>query len=265
MRVVKADKELMLLPIISLLATIVSIGAVIGISFPFWPRIFAENGSADPIAMVFAFTLYIVTAFVATFFHAATVSGANERLSGGDPTLGSSIKGAARRIVPIFFWSIVLATVNVILQMLRERSGFVGRMLASVGGLAWNLATYFVVPFLVVEDKKIGESIKGSAAAFKKTWGESVVGEVGIGFVLGLVWIPIILIAIILGYVVSLGNPIGGLITGIATILVLGGFLLVFQYTVSGVYRTALFRYATTGEAPWGFEEGQLANAYHAK
>lgn len=265
MKVVNHDKELMLLPILSMLATVVAIGAVIGISVPFWPQIMASDGSFDPIGFVFAFVLYLTTAFVATFFHAATIAGANERLSGGDPTLGSSLRGAARRIGPLFLWSIVLATVNVILQAIRERAGFLGRALASIGGLAWNLATYFVVPFLVVEDKAIGESVKGSANAFKRTWGESVVGEVGIGFVFGILFIPVILIALLIGFLVAAINPVAGFAAGLGTLLILGGFLAVFQYTVSGVYKTALFRYATTGEAPWGFTESQLANAYHAK
>ncbi len=263
MKVVKADKELMLLPILSILATVVAIGAVIGISFPFWPRIFAESGEADPIAFLFAFALYIATAFVATFFHAATVAGANERLAGGDPTLGSSLKGAARRIGPIFLWSIVLATVNVILQALRERSGTLGKIVVALVGGAWNLMTYFVVPVIVSDNIGIGASVKKSAATFKQTWGESVVGEVGIGFVLGLFWIPIILLAIMFGYIGFLVSPFVGIVAGLATLLILGGFLVVFQYTVSGVYKAALYRFATTGEAPWGFERDQLANAYH--
>ncbi len=265
MKVVNHDKELMLLPILSMLATVVAIGAVVGLSVPFWPQIMAADGSFDPIAFVFAFALYIATAFVATFFHAATIAGANERLSGGDPTLGSSIRGAARHAGRLFLWSIVVATVNVILQAIRERAGVLGRILASIGGLAWNLATYFVVPFLVVEEKAIGESVRGSADAFKRTWGESVVGEVGIGFVFGLLFIPVFILALIIGMMVAAINPIAGLFAGLGTLLVIGGFLAVFQYTVSGVYKTALFRFATTGEAPWGFTQEQLANAYHAK
>ena len=65
-----------------------------------------------------------------------------------------------------------------ILRWLSER-GLLGRIVASLFGLAWNIVTYLVVPILVVEGIGPIEAVKRSGALLKKTWGEQIVGNFG--------------------------------------------------------------------------------------
>ena len=53
------------------------------------------------------------------------------------------------------------------LRMISERSGNLGRIVTSLVGLAWNLATYLVVPVLVIEGVGPVEAIKRSAGLLK--------------------------------------------------------------------------------------------------
>ena len=68
-----------------------------------------------------------------------------------------------------------------VLQAIEERFGIIGTIVARLVGLAWNLVTFLVVPILVLEDLGVGDALKRSKDLFKKTWGENVIGQFGLG------------------------------------------------------------------------------------
>ena len=43
--------------------------------------------------------------------------------------------------------------------------------------------TFLTVPILVIEDLGVGDALKRSKDLFKKTWGENVIGQFGLGSV----------------------------------------------------------------------------------
>ncbi len=264
--VIKQDKELLWLPVLSFIATIITVMGIAGVGFAagVFPEITTPDGGVSIPGLLVAAAMYIGLAFVQVFFHAATVAGANERLAGGDPTVGSALKSAWSHIGRLFIWSLIVATVNVVLQALRERGGVLGQIASSIAGVAWNLATYFVVPILLFDDRTVGGSLKQGGALFKKTWGESVVGQYGIGLVgtiLTFVWI----VAAIMLTVLLAGLGAAGLFAGIA-IGILGVVIISVLFTVAGaVYKTALYRYATTGHGGTGFDDQTLSSAFQAR
>ena len=264
--VVKQDKELLWMPVLSALASLAAVAAVTGVGFAsgVWPETQAADGSANVPGIALAFVLYILLAFVTLFFNAAVVAGASERLAGGDPTVGTALGAAGRKVGKLFLWAIVVATVNVILQAIRERAGAVGQVMAGLAGIAWNLATYFMVPVLLFDDKAIGSSLKRSGGLFKQTWGETVIGQGGLGiagFVLG---IGAVLAGLLLLFLLA---PLG--IVGVAvgvTVLVLGVVgVAALMSVLEGVYKAALYRYATTQQVAPGFQAEQLGGAFVPK
>lgn len=264
--VVRQDKELLWMPVLSALASLVAVLAVAGVGFGsgIWPQTTNADGTTNYAGAGLAFVLYILLAFVTLFFNAAVVAGATERLNGGDPTMGSALGAAWKKAGRLFLWSLVVATVNVILQAIRERSGALGRILASVGGMAWNLATFFMVPILLFESDGVGSSVKRSASLFRKNWGEAVIGAGG----LGLAGMVFTFVAVLVGLLaVFLLAPLGvtGAIVGFA-ILVLGVIAVAALFSVlEGVYKAALYRYATSGVAAGGFRAEQLGGAFAPK
>ena len=110
-------------------------------------------------------------------------------------------------------------------------------------GLAWSLITFLTIPILVLEDVGVVDAFKRSGVLFKKTWGENVAGQAGlgiVGFVVALPGIALIAIGAALGTVglVLLGGI--GVIWLVVSATVVGA--------LSGIYRTALYRFASSGE-----------------
>ena len=202
--------------------------------------------------------LYLALAFVTVFFNTALVYAANERLSGGDPTLRSAIAGAARHIPQIFVWALISATVSVILRSLQERSGLLGRIVIGLVGMAWTLVTFLVIPVFVVEDIGVVDSVKRSATLFKRTWGENVAARVGFGLLGFLGVIPFLLIGA--GAVAA-----GGSIAAIGVIIAVLGVAAVIATiaALNGIFQTALYHYASSGATPGDFfNDDNFAHAF---
>ena len=248
------DRELMVLPLISgviIIAVAVSFFVGFGIT---------EDGlrerRADQLLPVFLF--YVVSYAVGIFFQAAVVAGATERMRGGDPTITSALAAAWRRKGSILAWAVVAATVGTILRAIHDRAGFVGKIVVALLGAVWSLATFFVVPVLVLEKHSVADSFRQSWATFKKTWGETVVGSGGIGLVALLAWITLVAVVGLMAYV---GLGIVAIVVGVVAAV---GLALFFS-TLQGVYVASLYRYATEGKGAAGFDSDLFAQAFVEK
>src|SRR5206468_674804 len=98
----------------------------------------------------------------------------------------------------ILAWALVSATVGVLLRAI-ESNRQVGRFVSMILGTAWTIITYFVVPVLVVEKTGPFKAVGRSIELLKKTWGEALIGNFGLGFFEFLVVLPGILILIVGG------------------------------------------------------------------
>jgi hypothetical protein len=250
-RVLMQDKELMILPLISgVLIVGVSISFFFG--FNMAASLEAEDKSALTIPM---FLMYVATYAIGIFFQASVVAGATERLRGGDPTVASALAAAGRRVVPILMWAIVAATVGMLLRALQNRAGFIGKIVVGLVGAAWSLATFFVVPVLVLENRSVGDSFGRSVKVFKETWGETFVGSATLGVAMVCAWLTLIAITG-LGAWVGLGM----LALGIGAVGAI--FLSVLFPALQGVFVASLFQYATNGAAPAGYDADLLRHAF---
>src|SRR5262249_1074067 len=133
----------------------------------------------------FGFVFYVVQYTIVFYCNSALVGAALIRLRGGQPTLGDGFRIANERFGSIVGYALVAATVGVILRQIAQR-GMIGRILGTGFGLAWNVATFLAVPVLVVEGVGPIEAVKRSSQLLKKTWGEQIVGNIGLGLVFGL-------------------------------------------------------------------------------
>ena len=263
-QVLRADKELVLFPFFSTVG-VVLVALIFGIP-GFMVAFDAENTVAG-IGILLA--AYIIAFFVIIFFNSALVYAAHERLVGGDPNIRSGLKGAMRRIGPIFLWSVVAGTVGLILHALSSLArgqgnvlGIIAVIITALLGAAWALMTYFVVPLLVIEGRPFGGAFKGSLSLIKRTWGEQAVGSMGIGLAGFLAFIVAVLITGVLASVlVPIAGAVGLALTVVTGVLLVGGVLLVFA-TMGSIYTAALYSYATSGQVPTLFTEDSLQHAF---
>ena len=70
-----------------------------------------------------------------------------------------------------------------LLSMVKEKGNSASRVVTSIVGFVWNVATFLVVPVLAVEDVGPIEAIKRSVSYLRKTWGEQLVGTFSISAV----------------------------------------------------------------------------------
>ena len=179
-----------------------------------------ERGGPEMYLPVFL--LYVVTYTIGIFFQAAVVAGATERMRGGDPTVGSALSAAGRRLGPIVLWAIVAATAGMIIRAIHDRVGFVGKIIASLVGAAWSLGTFFVVPVLVLEDRSIPDSFNRSVSVFKQTWGETVAGGTGIGIATICAWLALVAVVGLLSFVAGVAALLLGAVGAIFLMIFFG-------------------------------------------
>ena len=252
-RILMRDKALMILPLISGAVMLAAVSVVV-LSFGLSAARVQRYGPESYLPL---FAIYIVTYAIGIFFQAAVVAGATERMRGGDPSVRSALAAAFRRIGPILMWAVVAATVGMLIRAIHNRVGFIGKIIASFVGAAWSLATFFVVPVLVLEDRSVGESFNRSVSVFKQTWGETVAGGVNIGVAAMCAWLTLVLIV---GLLASVVGPLALVVFAVG-----GIFLLVFFSALDGVFIASLYRYATDGHAASGFDQTLLDQAFVPK
>ena len=243
--VLKADKELMLLPVISMIATVITVATF------FVPLLAVDAGGAG---LLFLVALYFVLAYITIFFNAALISAAHERLEGGDPTVGSALRGAASaapvRIVP---WALISAVVSMILKTIKKPTGFLGRIVLRKVGLAWSVITFLVLPIIVIEGMGAGEAIKRSLNLLRSTWGEHLVAQVGFRIIGFLAILPgLVLIA--LG--VAVGGPATLPLIGVSVLWM--ALLAVVISAILGIFQAALYHFAAEGKAPSGYFDSRI-------
>jgi hypothetical protein len=259
--VLRSDKELLIFPVLSSIAALTVIATF---AVPVFALRIFENGMGVGGAIL-GFLFYLCQYFVIFFFNSALVAAAMIRLEGGDPTVADGFNAAKARIGPILGYAAIAATVGMILQALKNKdNNFLVRMIGSGLGVAWTLSTFLVVPVLVQQNVGPIEAIKQSVNLLKRTWGENAIGNVGLGLVFGLMMFGVIIGGVLL--VILAASVSAWLAITLAVLVVLTAVALaIIQSALAGIYSAALYRYATVGEAPAGFESTGMQGAFAAK
>lgn len=262
--VVRDNKSLLLFPVVSGLATI-----IIFVSF-LTPLLGVEDfdvfaSQNESIVYAWLALLYFALYFVSIFFNTALVSVALLRLSGNPAGLGDGLARAAGRLPAILGYTLLAASVGILLRVIEERVGWIGRITAGILGVTWTVATFLAVPCLAARDVGPLEAFSESAKLLKQTWGENIAGNVGISFVFTLGYFLIILGTIALMVAAPSGQPellaaiaIAGIVVLLATI--------VLHSTLQGVYAAAVYCYATLGEVAMpGLSAEALGGAFRTR
>lgn len=273
--VVRSHRELLLYPLVSVLATLV---VMLVFAIPLFASGVVSAAAGDGeltsgqsiLSLVLAFLFYFAMYTVVIFCNTALVGASLRHMQGKPATLRDGFQIASERINTILGYAAISATVGVILNAIRDEDNFLSQILASIVSVAWNLITFLVIPVLVVENVGPIEAIKRSGSLLKRTWGEQVVGAFSISLVFGIITFVAVLV---------IGLPLMLLMmaTGSAVLIIFGIILVVlmvmainlFGTTLNGVFQAALYRYATNDitseEADEYFDESLLRNAFNPR
>lgn len=232
--VLKANKSLVIFPILSGTSSLVILGS-------FCLAVFAAFGwNIDRVAESnrlldygLVFICYLVNYFVIVFFNMALIHCARLHFEGEAVTVSKGIRFSMSRIGVIFSWALFAATIGLPLKAVQENLGTVGKIIIGLIGIVWSIATFFTVPILAYEDVNPAQALKRSARMMREKWGESLGASFSFGLVQFVCFLFLALVAVGVGYV----NTIAGVAIGLLGIVLLAAvFSALHSIFVSAVY-----------------------------
>lgn len=198
-RVLKENKQLIIFPILSGASMLLVMGsfflAMLGTSS--WEIEMIES-HGDGYYLGFTLLFYLVNYFVVIFFNVALTHCTRLYFHGEEVTIRKGIEFSLTRIGAIFSWALFAATVGTLLKYLQENTGWLGRIIIGLLGLAWSVTTFFVVPVIAYEDLGPIGAFKRSASIMKDKWGESAASTFSVGliqfFAILLISVPLLML-----------------------------------------------------------------------
>jgi len=221
---------------------------------------------------VAGFAVIFVMTAMAIFFNVAMIHCALRAHAGEAPSIRAGLAAAVSLLPQILGWALVTTTIGIVLNMitdaLKDYLGFLGGLLGGLLELSWAVITYFVVPVLVTEKVGPVTAVKRSASILRSKWGESLAGEARIGL-LGMLFL--LLSALIFAIGAAMVFSKGAMaIAGLGVILMMLGVLaaiasLVIMQTLSTIFQSGVYIYATTGQVPPSLDRDLLEGAFQPK
>jgi hypothetical protein len=264
--VLASEKKLLIFPLLSCIALLMVLASFLLpllLNQDFLDMLNNQNGgnvnqaAHNVLYYVLLFAFYVCSYSVIVFFNSALVACALIKFNGEEPTLDDGFRAAFSRLPQILMWALVSATVGVALKFIQNRSGKLGQIVAGLLGTAWGIMTYFVVPVLVVEKLGPFDAIKRSWSIMKRTWGEGLAANFGVGLVI----FALTLLSLIPFF---LGMMIGGwaVLIGLLVTMALIALLSLVSSAANSILTAALYLYAAQDRVPEGFKEATLRRAF---
>ena len=224
-----------------------------------------NDGSWKSWGKIFLF--YFCLNFTIFFFNAALVHCCLFRLRGIPVNLFHGLLAATRRLPQLLAWSLVAATVGLVIRVIeqagRKRGEYGKYFLMQIFGVLWSMATYFIVPVLVIERLGPWKALKRSIKVLSRTWGDQIGGRIGIDVFIFPIWL--------VGFaLVSFGVHAGVTTTSAGPVLLGVGMLwlvvtALIHSTLDTVLLSALYLYSTQDEIPAHWEAAQLEQAFYLR
>lgn len=253
-RFLRADTEMLWVPVIGVLVQLFMIGLLcVGVLLPLgmltgWAT---ETSTNDYYAYGVLFFVYLICAFVVAYSQAIITHIVYVRAHGGDATLKDGVRVSASHAGSLFIWACITSTVGIILRMIAERSEILMKITAVILGSAWSVLTYFVVPAILIDKKKGIGAISHSGSIFKRTWGETIIINIGIGLTFFIA--IVVLLFVLIGVLFLFGNE--SIVAVSAGAAFFGSLivLVIVSSVLDSILRTILYIYANEGVIPSNF------------
>jgi len=264
--VLKSDRSLVIFPMLSAIFALIAV-AVIWLPTASMSGVLAGEAinEHDPVYYVAAAATAYVSTFIAVFFNVALAACAVRSLRGEDTTVGERIRAAMQRLGPILGWTLVAATIGLVLRLLQDRIPLAAKIAVWIAGAAWAVATFFVIPVLALERSGPWQSIKRSVAVVKARWGEGATGTVAISAVTGLVVVIVMVGGAACGIVLFAAGlqqlAIAVIAIAVAAVIVVS----IVSSALTEIFRVAVYQYAVTGATPGAFDNALLQNAFDGR
>jgi hypothetical protein len=265
LNLLKKDKEIVLFPIVASIASFIllvlfGLGTwLLGVYEIVMDREVIINDTALFYSALFIF--YVCSFFFLTYFRVGLTAVVYERINGGDIDFKEGISRASKISGKIFVWSLLSATVGIVLRIISDRSKLLGKLVASLLGAAWGIVTFFIAPTLLLDNVSVWQSVKNSGNVFKKTWGETIILNVSLGFVMFLFILATLAFYGLLTFLVLTSGAMAWLFVIIPLFFLTLIILSIISSCLSEIFKVALYSYARFGIIAEGFSPELIVGA----
>jgi len=216
-KILRANKQLIIFPVLSGTSLLLIIGSFIVASLAVkgWDvdNIGEVRGNMEYYVVLFLF--YLVNYFVVVFFNMALVHCTRLYFKGEEVSVRSGLQFSVSRIGAIFSWAVFAATVGLILRIIQENTGIIGKIITGILGIVWSVATFFVVPVIAYENVGPVGAFKRSAQMMKDKWGESLAAGFSFGLIQLLsyliIGVPLFLLGSVVHVFLGVALAVGGI------------------------------------------------------
>ncbi len=182
---------------------------------------------------------YVSLSLVMNFFNCALAACAPIRFSGGQPTMSDGLRRAGQRLPAIALWSLLAATVGVLLSQAEQRLPAIGKLAVKLVGFAWGMATFLVVPILAMEEEPLMATVRNRGGCCG-AWGEQLTFDFGFGAMVLLYLLPGVALVLI-------GNYYSAVVLALGVAAVAAA--IIGEQAIEVMFQVALYRYAA-GDSP---------------
>jgi hypothetical protein len=208
------------------------------------------------LVYILVFLVLMGEYYISYFFTGMTAFLVYDYFKDGDATMSEAWAATKKNAVTLFYLSIISAIVKVVTGVLRGKRGREG---SAAGGLAgmilgfiervWTVATYFIIPAIVIEDRDLKGAVARATDIMQKHLLPIGVGEIAVGFVTGLLTIIGFIVAIVLGFsIFGVMSNATGAILAILIAAVMIVLVIALSMYVTTAYHTCLFLWARSIE-----------------
>lgn len=204
------------------------------------------------IFYILVFLVLLGDYYISYFFTGMTAFLVYDFFKDGDATMSEAWAATKKNVLALFYLSIISAIIYIITSVLRRRSrerGVVGGgitdMILGFIESVWTVATYFIIPAIVIEDRDIKGAVARATDIIKKNLLPIGVGEIAVELVTGLISVIGFIVAIGVGFLImsSIGS-VTGIIVAILVVAVLIILIVALSMYITTAYHTCLFLWA---------------------
>jgi hypothetical protein len=218
----------------------------------FIPLFLIKNLFPEGIFIVVLFLVVLGNYYISYFFTGMTAFLVYDYFKDGDATMSEAWAATKKNALTIFYLSIVSAIVKLITSFLRGKaqkersiSGGFSVMIVNFIESVWTVATYFIIPAIVIEDRNLKGAIERATYIIKRNLLPIGVGEIAVGLVTGILSLIGFIVAIAIGLMILglIGNAAGVLIAIFVSIILII-FIIALSMYITTAYHTCLFLWA---------------------
>jgi hypothetical protein len=187
-------------------------------------------------------------------------------MDGRDTKVADGLAVARERRGLIAKWALLQFAVGAVVKVVQyvagdSVAGSIAAIVAGLVGVAWSVATFFVIPVLALEGLGPRDALRRSAGLVRERWGEGLVGSAAIGLAVLLVMALPLVVLFNLAFAVIDVNPSVGAGFGVLAIIALIGACAMGS-ALGVIFRVELYRYSTEGQVTGRFAQKDIVAAF---